>query len=169
MILCPNCQHQETTGAIFCSKCGAPLVSDEIVTHNIATEDLDLPINSPIISHEVDETHASSWISLQILDSGQILPLADRKEFTLGRVSEGQPIMPDVDLTPYKAYENGVSRLHVVIKQMDKGIAIMDLGSSNGTFINGARVRANEDHLLSHGDVISLGKLKIQVLLRTKD
>jgi pSer/pThr/pTyr-binding forkhead associated (FHA) protein len=74
--------------------------------------------------------------------------------------------MPDIDLTPYQAYASGVSRLHVVVKRDSNRIIIMDLGSSNGTYLNGRRLTPHVEEPLNHGDVIALGKLKIQVLLR---
>jgi pSer/pThr/pTyr-binding forkhead associated (FHA) protein len=101
-----------------------------------------------------------------LLDTGQMMPLNGRNEFTLGRVSEGQPIMPDVDLSPYQAYASGVSRLHAVIKRVTQGVVIMDLGSANGTYVNGKRLSVNVEQVLDHGDVVALGKLKIQVLIK---
>ncbi|MGZ6346238.1 MAG: FHA domain-containing protein [Anaerolineales bacterium] len=109
--------------------------------------------------------HLQSWISLNMIESGQILPLADRTEFTLGRSAEGQPIVPDVDLSPHNAYANGVSRLHAVLKLIQDHIVIMDLGSSNGTYLNGNRLQPYIETTVAHGDVIYLGKLKIQVLI----
>lgn len=106
-----------------------------------------------------------SWISLHIIESGQILPLADRTEFTLGRSAEGQPIVPDVDLSPYNAYANGVSRLHAAIKLVKNQVAVVDLGSSNGTYLNGVRLSPYVETPVSHGDLVYLGKLKIQVLI----
>ena len=35
MISCPNCQHKEINGAIYCSKCGAQLVDARFATHKI--------------------------------------------------------------------------------------------------------------------------------------
>jgi len=84
----------------------------------------------------------------------------------LGRISEGQPIMPDIDLSPYQAYARGVSRLHAVLKRESSHVFLMDLGSANGTFVNGKRLNPNVDHSIANGDVIALGKLKIQVLLK---
>ncbi|GAB4489020.1 MAG: hypothetical protein Fur0016_20000 [Anaerolineales bacterium] len=106
-----------------------------------------------------------AWISLHLLESGQILPVSDRIEFTMGRVSENQPIMPDIDLSPFKAFDNGVSRLHAVIRNHSGNIIIMDLGSSNGTYINGTRIVPNIEQPLRHGDIVALGKLKMQVVL----
>ena len=108
----------------------------------------------------------NNWVTLHLLDTGQVLPLAERNEFTLGRISEGQPIMPDIDLSPYQAYARGVSRLHAVLKREASHVFLMDLGSSNGTFVNGKRLSPNVDHAISNGDVIALGKLKIQILLK---
>jgi pSer/pThr/pTyr-binding forkhead associated (FHA) protein len=101
------------------------------------------------------------------MDSGKVLPLASRNEFTMGRLSEGQPIMPDIDLNPYQAYASGVSRLHAVVKRETNRVVIMDLGSSNGTYLNGRRLNPHSEEEIRHGDVVALGKLKIQILLRS--
>ena len=74
--------------------------------------------------------------------------------------------MPDIDLSPYQAYARGVSRLHAVLKRESSHVFLMDLGSANGTFVNGKRLNPNVDHSIANGDVIALGKLKIQVLLK---
>jgi len=107
-----------------------------------------------------------SWGSLHLMDSGQILPLANRTEFTLGRISDGQPVMPDVDLTPFQAYANGVSRLHAVLKREGRRVVVKDLGSANGTYVNGKRLTPETERLINHGDVVALGKLKFQVLIK---
>jgi pSer/pThr/pTyr-binding forkhead associated (FHA) protein len=74
--------------------------------------------------------------------------------------------MPDIDLTPYQAYASGVSRLHAVVKRDSDRVLVMDLGSSNGTYVNGRRINPHVEETLNHGDILALGKLKIQVLLR---
>jgi hypothetical protein len=167
MIICTNCQHKNVTGAMFCAECGAQLDGiDTLITQAITDEEIAEELNKKPTRAEPTITPANSWISLHLMDSGKILPLASRTEFTLGRLSEGQPIMPDIDLTPYQAYASGVSRLHAVVKRDANRVLVMDLGSSNGTYINGRRLNPHVEELLSHGDVIALGKLKIQVLLR---
>jgi pSer/pThr/pTyr-binding forkhead associated (FHA) protein len=108
---------------------------------------------------------SDAWANLHLMDTGQVLPLSSRNEFTMGRISEGQPIMPDIDLSPYQAYAAGVSRLHAVIKRSGSSVVFMDLGSANGTFLNGSRLAPNEEQSLHHGDIISLGKMRIQVLI----
>jgi hypothetical protein len=164
MIICPNCKHTEADGSIFCSECGSQLIRfDGLQTQSFTSELIQDITPAPL--GEAEGNAGNAWISLHLLESGQILPIAERTEFTLGRVSENQPIMPDVDLSAYKAYDNGVSRLHAVIRQNSGNTAIMDLGSANGTYINGVRIVPNVEQPLHHGDVVALGKLKMQISL----
>ncbi len=74
--------------------------------------------------------------------------------------------MPDIDLTPFQAFSNGVSRLHVVLKRVKSRVVAMDLDSANGTYLNGERLKQSESYALAHGDLLVLGKFKIQILLR---
>jgi len=167
MIICQNCRHENVTGAVFCAECGAQLDGVEtLVTQAITDEQIEEELRKKAPRPEMDSAPANSWLSLHLMDSGKILPLASRNEFTLGRLSEGQPIMPDIDLTPYQAYASGVSRLHAVVKRDGTTVMVMDLGSSNGTYLNGRRLNPHMEESLNHGDIVALGKLKIQVLLR---
>lgn len=170
MIVCPNCQHKNMTGSMFCSECGANIGTEEgLTTQNIETGEIKPALEGKPgrVARQPAITKLDTWGTLHLLDTGQMLPLSDRNEFTLGRISEGQPIMPDIDLSPYQAYASGVSRLHAVLKRDGSRIVIMDLGSSNGTYVNAKRLNPNLEQPIQHSDIISLGKLKIQILLRT--
>lgn len=169
MILCNNCKHENMNGAVFCAECGSQLAGNStITTQTISTKDLGV-VHADAVEQE-DKYQpfdgSDSWGSLHLLDTGHVIPLVAKNEFTLGRISEGQPIMPDIDLSPYQAYAAGVSRLHGVVKRGAHHIIFKDLGSANGSFINGKRLPANEEQMLSHGDVVALGKMKIQILLK---
>jgi len=159
------------SGALFCSECGARLVVLEVPnTHMIERNQTGLLMfqtqSSPPPSQPLSPTAADAVVSLHLIESGMILHLSGQTEFTLGRIAEGQPILPDVDLSPYEAYAEGVSRLHAALKLNNQRVFITDLGSSNGTRVNGQKIMPNVDYPLSHGDVVSLGKFKIQVLIR---
>ena len=166
-IMCPNCHHQELEGALFCSECGTKLVSEDGLstaairaTESTITEVGEAPPPPPPIKA------TEARISLHIVRTGQILPLVGRDDFTIGRVSQGQSILPDIDLTPYEAYSQGVSRLHATIRIEQKKITIEDLGSSNGTRINSKKINPHQHHPIIHGDVIALGRFKIQTLIQ---
>jgi diguanylate cyclase (GGDEF)-like protein len=56
--------------------------------------------------------------------------------------------------------EEGVSRHHAEIRRTADGFAIVDLGSTNGTFVNGLAVAAETP--LSEGDKISVGGIVLR-------
>jgi len=107
-------------------------------------------------------------IILNMLTAGKSLALGERNEATIGRITKGQPIVPDIDLTPFNAYESGVSRMHVSLKEKDDQITVTDLGSANGTRINGKKISAQIAYQINPGDILTLGKFKIQILLSKK-
>jgi pSer/pThr/pTyr-binding forkhead associated (FHA) protein len=179
MIICPNCKYQEIDGALFCSECGAQLVFS-------STKELDAmgfeqkpempkPPTSPL-SSDTPGKQASAptgkpaatgvGLSLKMVNSGQVIPLTGQNEFTLGRITDGQPILPDIDLSPYEGYAEGVSRLHAAIRITERGVMIVDLGSSNGTRINGQKIVPNVNYPLKDGDIIALGRIKMQITIR---
>ena len=161
MIICRTCQHQEVEGALFCSECGAALQPKG--TQAITTTGMgNLSTTPPKRDIPLD----FDAMALQILEGGQLISLPEKNELTMGRISEGQVIMPDIDLTSYHAYESGVSRLHAVLKKKNGKATIMDLRSSNGTYVDGTRLTPESEHVLSHGSILSLGKLKLQFLLK---
>ena len=75
--------------------------------------------------------------------SGQVFPL-EAAEITLGRDSSNTIGVPDSSL----------SRQHCAFSFDDDGWRVRDVGSSNGTFVNG---RPIENHLLVEGDRIAAG------------
>jgi serine/threonine protein kinase len=111
------------------------------------------------------DTGPGKQVSLNFLDTGQVIELALGRDYVIGRRHKSQPILPDIDLSPFKAYDWGISRLHASIRVRPEDVTVMDLGSSNGTWHAGARLKTEEPYSLEHGDVLHLGKLKIQILI----
>lgn len=166
-IVCPNCQNEEPDGAMFCSECSTKLItSGGLSTATIRSTGSQITQAGDAPPPPPPEKVSEGQISLHIVRTGQILPLVGRNEFTLGRISQGQSILPDIDLSPYNAYAQGVSRLHATLKLSKGELLIEDLGSSNGTRINNTKIESHQDHRINHGDVIALGRFKIQALIR---
>lgn len=92
--------------------------------------------------------------------------LRDKLSIVLGRTDPGARPTVDVDLTPYGALDRGVSRMHCRLHLEDNRIYITDLGSTNGTFVAGKRLEANQPEALRKGEELLLGRLSIQVLFR---
>jgi len=57
-----------------------------------------------------------------------------------------------------------VSREHAVVRRIHCGLEIEDLGSRNGTWVNGARIRRAT--VLSQGDEVQLGDDVLEVVLK---
>src|ERR1043165_7410203 len=83
MIICPNCQYKNVTGAMFCAECGAQLDGvDTLITQAITDEQIAEELSKKAARPEPSSAPTNSWISLHLMDSGKILPLASRNEFT---------------------------------------------------------------------------------------
>jgi pSer/pThr/pTyr-binding forkhead associated (FHA) protein len=61
-----------------------------------------------------------------------------------------------------------VSRHHCALLLDDYTVRIRDLGSKNGTFVNGRRVGSGETILL-HDDVVAIGEMTFQINLDQPD
>lgn len=62
-----------------------------------------------------------------------------------------------------RASAPGVSRVHCAALLRDGRPFVMDLGSSYGTFVNGARTHGETE--LCHGDALQVGALRFRVYL----
>jgi hypothetical protein len=84
-------------------------------------------------------------------------------ELIIGRMVPGTPDQPDIDLTPFGAVIQGVSRRHVLIIKEGNLLKVADLASTNGTYLNGVRLQPRQPRQLRTGDRLSLGQLVIKV------
>lgn len=85
-------------------------------------------------------------------------------ELVMGRASrdddDGQALL---DLTPFNAHEQGVSRRHAQLFLLGEQVLVIDSESVNGTFLNGEALTPNQEYPLRHGDRLRLGKLELKV------
>lgn len=91
-----------------------------------------------------------------------------QEEMVMGRVDPASGDSPEIDLSPYAAYQMGISRRHAIIRWQDEALQVVDLGSRNGTYVNGKKVQPHQSLQLRHGDEIRLGKMSLRVYFRQK-
>jgi CRP-like cAMP-binding protein len=99
--------------------------------------------------------------------SGRLFPLHPEGETTLGRHDPVTGVTPDVDLSPLDP-ERTVSRRHATISTAGGKIGIMETSAStNGTFVNGARIEPFRAVPLTDGDSVQLAlvALRLHVIL----
>jgi pSer/pThr/pTyr-binding forkhead associated (FHA) protein len=73
----------------------------------------------------------------------------ERDVFTIGRG----------DMNALKLEDPMISREHAQITTVMQDHILADLGSANGTLVNGVRI---DQHILQHGDVIELGRFRVK-------
>jgi pSer/pThr/pTyr-binding forkhead associated (FHA) protein len=84
--------------------------------------------------------------------AGKEIPVSTQ-EFTIGRGQECQ----------FRLKSDVVSRKHCAIVIEKGGVVLRDLGSTNGTFLNGQRIQERQE--LKNGDHIAIGVLELEVRL----
>jgi pSer/pThr/pTyr-binding forkhead associated (FHA) protein len=167
MIECPRCKHQHFVGTLHCSECGARLVHTSPITTSFPREQIaeEALATKPTVP-EGPELRSGALLGLRVVSTGEILSLLGRINYTLGRSIKGQAVIPDIDLSPFEAFNLGVSRLHAEMRLKSDGVYVLDLNSANGTLINGKRLDVLEPKPIRHGDIIQLGRLRLQLISR---
>ncbi len=159
-LTCPRCKRPFRPGELACAQCGT-VFSTEGKTQQINTADVQFEQQKKQAPGDVPDGNEKT-ITCHI--GNNALTLNVSSTLVLGRYSgiEGDPT-PDVDLTPYGGEEKGVSRRHVRIQYKNRLLYVFDLGSSNGTWLNGHSLVSNSGRPLRDGDELRLGRLKMQI------
>ncbi len=77
-------------------------------------------------------------------------------ELNLPEITIGRELKNDLVLDDPR-----VSRLHVTVRKTDAGVILRDMGSGNGTFVNGQRIQPNVDVKLKAEDQVKLGSCTV--------
>lgn len=104
-------------------------------------------------------------LSFYILSTRQQVDLELNRKTVLGRVTEEESNVKNIDLSPFLAYQLGVSRRHLMLVPEDDEILAFDLSSRNGSFINGEQLSPRNGFPLKDGDELRLGSLEIRVYI----
>ncbi len=169
MIECPSCGHLHRPGTLFCSECGVYLLTGgPLRTEPLPETDLPTTRADPWESGDkAGPTEAPREAALIIVPpSGRQLTLPADGEAVIGRLDATRGVFPNIDLTPEGGLEGGVSRRHARIHKQKSQYFIEDLGSANGTFLNGQRLTPYLPHPLHDGDELQLGRVRVQVAVR---
>jgi pSer/pThr/pTyr-binding forkhead associated (FHA) protein len=95
--------------------------------------------------------------------SGRRILLPEDGELVLGRFDPFSTVKPDVDLTFEDQWDHGISRRHASVNGWQGRYEIVDLGSSNGTYVNSQRLPLERTPTLHVGDEVRLGSCLLYV------
>ncbi|MBN1965413.1 MAG: FHA domain-containing protein [Anaerolineae bacterium] len=164
---CPYCGHQNREGTLFCEECGQVLFGDAAEASTATKQLQNVPdeLGMKATWGTARFSHESSII-VHLRDATEPIVLQPRQETIFGRLDPNSTVKPDLDLSPHGALEKGVSRLHASIRRGEDTLTLVDLGSVNGTFLNGQRLTPNQPRVLRDGDEIRFGKLVVHVYFK---
>ena len=145
---CTRCGHSNPSDAHFCARCGNPLEADTTVSltpieveEEAATEDFPFP-------HDHLEPGQALLLVKRGPNAGSTF-LLEKDLATCGRDPSSDVFLDDVT----------VSRKHAEFHRRDDGFFVKDVGSLNGTYVNGDSV---EETKLATGDEVQVGRFKLQ-------
>ncbi|HLI26083.1 MAG TPA: FHA domain-containing protein [Chloroflexota bacterium] len=98
--------------------------------------------------HQRAAVAAAAPADALVLGDGQVLPLAGER-IEIGRSPSSDIVLDDIT----------ISRTHARLERLPQGWLLLDLGSSNGTWVNGQRLTGPA--LLRDGDTIAFGRLRV--------
>lgn len=185
--VCPTCAYRNRPGVLFCENCGTNLATGDQAA--VGTRDLrnGEAAQSPkaqtarLDEGEVKDEAVSSAVrsagstvfepgmSLRVEIEGGSKPIVVQPrndDLILGRRDPTTGATPEVDMTPYAGYRMGVSRRHASLRLKDKQLNLWDLGSSNGTFLNGSRLTPHRPYPVRDGDEVRLGQMILRIFFQ---
>lgn len=168
MIACPSCGRRHRPGTLFCSDCGVYLpTGGSLRTDPIPEDELPVPRANPWERGAVEGPIEAPLIplSIEVVSTGHQIRLPPMAEVSVGRLDTAKGFFPDLDLIPEVVPESGISRLHCKIHQRGSAYWVEDIGSANGTFLNGQRLTPYLPHALEDGDELQLGRVKLRVIV----
>lgn len=161
-VQCPVCSTHSSRGAVTCIQCGSrlePLQPDEL----IITRPLHrVPVLSPVTRGHTGSLEAHTTVILQFLPSGTCITTQLDKPLMLGRkdANDGSRF---VNLNDFNGKNHGVSRQHCLLQRQNTDLSATDLGSTNGTYLNGQRLVPRQPYIVTQGDKLILGSLHVIV------
>ena len=165
---CPVCKNKNERDAITCKHCGAPLSQqpwDSATTIN--TEALEKGVKGIAESLIDDSLIPTGGIAIYAAGASNPVYLDFESELIFGRQSEKKLEGSLFDLTPMGGYQMGISRRHAVIRKVENGLELTDLGSTNGSWLNEERLVPFKPYSLIDRSQIRFGRMRLLVICHT--
>jgi pSer/pThr/pTyr-binding forkhead associated (FHA) protein len=97
------------------------------------------------------------------------LRVVEEERFILGRGAAEAGKEKLVDLSEHEGYESGVSRRHALVRKTPEGYEIIDLGSTNGTWLGKQKLAPNRAYPIFSGAQVYLGRMCLYLIFQQAD
>ncbi len=155
--------HENPDGSMFCDQCGEALDSGASTAAASPAAAPASPYDAApaVVASPAPSYGASGGAAAKLtLKDGQEFMLDGKSEFLIGREDPVSNIYPDIDLTPHRGEEDGVSRMHAKIYAQGAQYLIEDLNSTNATFLNRQKLPPKTPTPIKDGDEVRFGKVE---------
>lgn len=125
----------------------------------------DVPPAAPVQAGGGFPQSATPLASLTITFSDNAQFTVSRDVTNVGRADIAQNWHPELDLIPFGGGDPnfGVSRHQAVIRRDGSAFSVLDVGSTNGTYVNGRMLEYNKAVDLHDGDTIAFGAFNAKI------
>lgn len=108
-------------------------------------------------------------LRIEVTEAADPLLVDIREEAVIGRADTGSNYMPEIDFAPFGAYRLGLSRKHALLRRRADTLELVDLGSRNGTSVNGEPLHPDQPHVIHAGDEVRFASLRVRFLFQARD
>jgi len=168
-LFCPVCKRKNKRDSLVCSYCGTSLRELFINAANATTRNTENPIHGPADAGELalDALTPAEGIAIYVTGTAKPVFIRSEKEIIIGRKTEETASEFILDFSELDGFQMGLSRRHAVIRQVESGYEVVDLSSTNGTWLNDERLVPNKPYPLPNRSQIRAGRLRFLVLYRS--
>lgn len=128
---------------------GCKLTQQYGETTLLTAEDNSGDVRSIIVKEEYETS-----LFLASFVQGKYKPIHIENSIIVGCMEEG---------CTYLLKQRGISRMHAKLMKKPDGLYLLDLNSTNGTFLNGEAVVSGEEYKLDEGDVVAFAQCEFYV------
>jgi len=123
------------------------------------------PVSAPPAPTPAAPVAIAQNLALRIVASGQVLLLEpERSEFLVGRPDPVTGIQPEINLGPFDTMRT-LSRRHAkILKEGGLYFVREEVGTTNGTFVNGERIKTGAAVPLKPGNRLRFGSIEVEVI-----
>ncbi len=169
LLVCPHCKNAVAAADVHCKHC------------NFNLRDVKAAEKTLVMPHETQDVIQAPARRAYFPKNAYLHLAFEQKEKSINIYFDkenhaimGRGLVTDtdvmrIDLAPYGAVQYGVSRRHVRIIRMPATVIVEDLGTLNGTFINGERLSSSHRYVLCEGDTLKMGGLAVKVSFEIKE
>lgn len=154
---CPDCKAPRAADAgEFCEVCGYNFrngAHGDVAFAQAAAPEIPAPLSKWSIIASIDPNLREDG-SPEPPEQAPFAFAIEKAENLIGRRSRARGIEPEIALD----FDDAVSHRHAIVSRLEDGsIAVRDIGSANGTRLNGQDLPPLTDTALKDGDALTLG------------